>query len=751
MPNTHDQIINTGIALNYDPDSISDGCCHGFTIKWLEACLLGDEKRFNVRIKTIVEDKSLVQKLSQIKEKIKLRTSVTPEELDLLEIFAFYDSMVLFHMPGAYDAFFTTSLAQQDIDKVSTIAASNKTREQGGLISSYIGSALYTREAIRRYLDKLRLVIEEMNYPPQTPIAFTLAFPGHAIGITYKTGMGLWSLMDINQWPPIQFASNQTTEMAQTIFNTLSDGSGDPNLAFSTTLISTGQQRIPHDQLLTALKTTVPKFLNIPQEQVSQSNFSNLAYLAVGKGDSLLLTEIAKYTELNQLIIPKLILPKNLPKTTLAYLAAQNGYAEIIAIFAKHKVDLNIPRDDGVTPALIAAFHGHVDVLIELAKHGVDLSAANEKGTTVAKIAAIYGHADIISALVSLGININAPDESGVPPIYFALEKGHKKVIDTLISLGIDLNASSVNGCTLAYAAACNGHVDVIAELARRGADLNIATKEGFSPLYLAAQEGHIQVIAELAKHGINFNATNKYGVTPVHIAALHGDVQVIAELAKHGANLNVSDNNRMTPLDIAIENNHDQVIEELKKQGIDINTPNVYGITPLLMAVARERENIVSYLLQNKNIDENKTLVISSTSLNNLIDSNNLKAKARMDSFIKLKMSQGEDKNALSISPREMAYIMNNKNIVGMFNKKLFYKASLVNLAGILGGASAMVMAHKCLSSMTSNVPLKAGIIAGGAVSMFSLFSLMKKQRIKSKFDSELDKHPPAPGTAGH
>ena len=51
----------------------------------------------------------------------------------------------------------------------------------------------------------------------------------------------------------------------------------------------------------------------------------------------------------------------------------------------------------------------------------------------------------------------------------------------------------------------------------------------------------------------------------------------------------------------------------------------------------------------------------------------------------------------------------------------------------------------------MTSSIPLKVGVIAGGALSIFSLFSLMKKQRIKSKFNSELDKHSPTPDVTRH
>jgi len=69
--------------LGYFPEN-AKGCCHGFVLKWLSACLVGEETKFNQRLKTILTDEHLVEHINQIKEKIKQGEQASQDDKDYL-------------------------------------------------------------------------------------------------------------------------------------------------------------------------------------------------------------------------------------------------------------------------------------------------------------------------------------------------------------------------------------------------------------------------------------------------------------------------------------------------------------------------------------------------------------------------------------------------------------------------------------------------------------------------------------------
>ena len=110
MPFIHQSIIETGHLLGYSKSIPKGGVCYGLTLKWLEACLIGEEERFIQRIKTIMNDKHLVENITRIKEKIKQHEQASQEENDYLEILGFYESLSLIHHSYNYLEIFDRSL-----------------------------------------------------------------------------------------------------------------------------------------------------------------------------------------------------------------------------------------------------------------------------------------------------------------------------------------------------------------------------------------------------------------------------------------------------------------------------------------------------------------------------------------------------------------------------------------------------------------------------------------------------------------
>ena len=62
----HSSILKTAVLLGYS-SNYSIGCCNGFTLKWLSACLVGEEAKFNQRVKTILNDEHLIENINRIK------------------------------------------------------------------------------------------------------------------------------------------------------------------------------------------------------------------------------------------------------------------------------------------------------------------------------------------------------------------------------------------------------------------------------------------------------------------------------------------------------------------------------------------------------------------------------------------------------------------------------------------------------------------------------------------------------------
>ena len=85
---------------------------------------------------------------------------------------------------------------------------------------------------------------------------------------------------------------------------------------------------------------------------------------------------------------------------TPAFIAAQNGYVDVLRVLAASGADLNQTLPDGTTSAMMAA--QNANVLRVLAESGADLNQARLDGITPAIIAAAYGRADTVNFIRSI-------------------------------------------------------------------------------------------------------------------------------------------------------------------------------------------------------------------------------------------------------------------------------------------------------------------------------------------------------------
>ncbi|HAT2009192.1 TPA: ankyrin repeat domain-containing protein [Legionella pneumophila] len=535
--NTHNAVLTCFLELGY---SDVKGVCHGISIRWLEACMSGEEHVFHERLKRIEQIVSSGQDIVKLMDVVKEKKgkNLSAEDQDLLDIQAFFDSVDLYHTPYRHTELFGLSSNSNytNIAFHSDFAASDKISALGGLTQVYSQALIPDELELKHYLDELGFIMQAGSGSRKDVLGVLLSSFDHTLALTYKPGNG-WGFMDINQYPSKVFKTEETGLLAKMIIKGLNSAPPSTYIALDASIYTT--TRNPQ---VYSLSTQLGQF----------------------KSSHVITPEIAS-REQNGM--------------SLAWIAARIGDIALISELAKHQIDLNMAEENGFTLAHLAVQQGDVALISELARHGVDFNKSAKHGVTTAHFAAQQGDVAVIAELAKYGVDFNKADESGVTPVHLVARNGHVAAIAELAKHGVDFNKASRSGDTPAYLAAQNGHAAVITELAKNNVNVHEPNGHGSTLTHIAAQKGHVNVIAELAKHQVDFNKKDINGSTPAHLAARNGHVAVIAELAKHQADLNKADNDGFTPAHIAALTGQPLALDELIKLGADLSPSLISAI----------------------------------------------------------------------------------------------------------------------------------------------------------------------------
>lgn len=490
---THDSIVSCYNKIGYPS---TRGVCYGISIRWLEACFLGEEDKFYERIKRIEQIVSSKSDIVQLVEAVKNKKGqhLSTQDWDLLDILAFFDSIAVYQSPDKYSELLNISYrsAQLNTEFHSQVASSDNIRTSGGFAKVYSKVLIPNKMELMHYLDDLSVFLQTTT---DVITGFTFLQPGHALALSFKPGIG-WSIMDIEKYPA-EILGFDTSLVAQKIMNSWLRHS-KPNY-------------VPYGITVYALKN--------PQFPLLKRQLKNFKI-----GSSLTKDQMLREQD----------------KVGLAYMAALQGHSSLIAELTKNGADLNL-SPNSYTPAYIAAQEGYASVIAELGKGHADLNKKSGVGCfTPAYIAAAQGHVSVITELAQYHADLNKTNLWGDSPVRVAASNGYPAVIAELAKHGADLNKTTFLYGTPAFIAAEKGYVSVIRELAKYHADLNRAFR-GLTPAHAAAKNGHTAIIAELAKNKADLNKKCKYGFTPIHYAALQTDIKVFTELLKHGVDLSPS------------------------------------------------------------------------------------------------------------------------------------------------------------------------------------------------------------------
>ncbi|CEG56889.1 ankyrin repeat domain-containing protein [Legionella fallonii] len=555
----HSLLISLREDLGY---RLPEDSCHGFAIRWLEACLVGEESLFENRMKEIHSyGDSLLARIQEAQDKEE--NQLTEEDKKLRDIQAFFDHMELQQSPNDYTSLFGRLFSQSDIESISDIATSDTMRSRGGLCKIYSHPGMYTKEEITQYFDKLGDVVDSATSNSSNE-CWGILIGGfhHSLAVTYTLGSG-WRFMDNEQYPPLAFSKEETHLLADEIMNGLVVDPSIPYIGFNTSIFTVADNKLL-PEVTAALNQFDEKQVLTEQILKRESNEYDLACIATQNEHTWVLEEYLKYG---------LGIDKSYNDYPLIYLAVQHGDLETIEFLSNNGVEINA-LNTGYTPIYLAATKGDVASISLLAQIGADVNEGHcITLATPVHIAAKNGHCPAISELAKLGADLSSGDDEGTTPLHAAAEENHVAAIMTLIDLKVDPNITDDNEATPLHMAAKRNNIEAIEMLTSLGANPNFGNYNGATPLHMAAKRNNTEAIITLIKLGADPSLIDNNGATPLHIAAQMDNGEAITTLAKLGVDLNCQLDNGATPIFLAAQYGCISALKQLIKAGVNAHS----------------------------------------------------------------------------------------------------------------------------------------------------------------------------------
>ena len=262
----------------------------------------------------------------------------------------------------------------------------------------------------------------------------------------------------------------------------------------------------------------------------------------------------------------------------MPHLKDKDFYA-ITEVLVEQGADTNAVNKYGETPIFLAASEGFYEVVVLLHENGARLDVRNDEG---------FNPLHNISKKLA-----DAPTD-----VKLLIERGGKKVVITDPDEIREITGSHPDDETL-------GYIRTAKYLIENGMNVNQKNKEhNQSPLFHASDEGIAEIVAMILD--VNHDDVNHhdvFGLTPLSYASRR-HFNVVKLLVEAGANPNEQDEYGFTPLHEAAENDSLDILKYLIKNGGDVKIglskdypPYSKGDTPLEIAKKANKDAIVDYL----------------------------------------------------------------------------------------------------------------------------------------------------------
>ncbi|KAK6952058.1 hypothetical protein Daesc_006587 [Daldinia eschscholtzii] len=305
--------------------------------------------------------------------------------------------------------------------------------------------------------------------------------------------------------------------------------------------------------------------------------------------------------------------PKN-----LIFRAAAAGLDGLLATMLMSGCDINEISDIGKTPLSMFAIRRNRVSTLELLLNSnpqVDLTIGDENETQMTR-AAKMGNPRVIELLLRSGASTEATNYWDQKPARAAVEYCKHRALDVLlkgrtyiendVTLGGSLDGKSYRR-PLLITAASMGLQECVRILLNHGFDIDEIHPEG-TALYAAIEAGHANVAKILLEHDPkpNKDAAPPGGLAPLTKAVCSENADLVSLLLECGAQVNIvefCEEFYRTPLSWACAKGNLDIVKLLLANKADINyTGGFY--TPLFTALWHDHIEVISFLLQNEDID---------------------------------------------------------------------------------------------------------------------------------------------------
>ncbi|OGT47771.1 MAG: hypothetical protein A3E83_05040 [Gammaproteobacteria bacterium RIFCSPHIGHO2_12_FULL_41_20] len=479
-------------------------------------------------------------------------------------------------------------------------------------------SGIYTRAELEQYFSSLRRALSGCSYP----VTLLLRTVDLAVAINFDTDKNCWTVVNADQLPGRELSTEQ--ELISYLDSTLSADS----LCAKNQVFTFSTQVYAEVSSVTDLNARLqswqryPEWIDMHSQQDEKHRLLGSAqlYMAARMGD------VATVRALLQ----QGVVPDTGWLSPLA-IAVQNHHTQVVTTLLQHGMDPDQTLPDGRTLTYIAARNGYADVIAELAKYKADLNqqllTGDLAGATPLSVAVGLKWKDVVSVLLRLGADPNIALQSGETPLHLAVGDDDSEMVEILLTANAAMTPFPESNMTLAQLAVDMGCNQAARVLLQHGGDT--------ISLFSAVLVGSVAVVKSLLALGVNPNQEQESdGMTPLALAAKAGNIAMMRLLLGYGADPYVilRDGNTLLgvaikfdqdkaitflldeakvnpdypcflsqekPLHYAIRNGYSHAIKALVKAGVDVNQEDASGgMTPLCFAVKNGNVAAVNALL---------------------------------------------------------------------------------------------------------------------------------------------------------
>ncbi|PJD93935.1 MAG: hypothetical protein CK424_01385 [Legionella sp.] len=538
------------IELCHPAGYILKGACHGLTIKWIEACLLGQTSQFDEQKKLILEldTESFGIAIQDIKEKAKVNNMyivLSPKEHHFMTLVAFLKSTYLFQSLMGQNLLGFIGL--RDIHQISAIASTDEIKQKGGLVNCELEAGNYSKTELAAWLERYETAIQDID-TPQNVFVFELSNEVHSIGVMYQKNAGTWQVEDSNNIQMTNFLSVSRQEIAEQIYMGL--------------ITSSMPDSPVHLRWIEFFRKKL-------QDKIKETpvNKKNKSFRLDYKKDSLEIT-----------VIYNAETEKWSPKDTnhILELEVMADYLALWFIGVKEPCPyinmstiMYLTQDDEHSHNIIKKFQ---QKLLPYEPSTNWLQRAN--AFHLVSVASRIGNIDLVKKITEMHLYDDAALKEA---LFISAQENDIKIVNVLMTLPRSIRLINQIG-------------DPTLNQIRRGDDS--------TPLMIAIQNDHADMVKLLLNMGANPNISNSFGVTPLAIAAHQGHLEIVNCLIEAHARLDQrKTDDGATALHFAVAGNHIAVVERLVQAGANIYIPTRSGLTPYQDAFARKYSVIVAFL----------------------------------------------------------------------------------------------------------------------------------------------------------